>query len=381
LSKGNLWPKTLHYWVGALLALSAVPLLKHFHLPLQFDWLRLSGQYWLLLAERAIFAAAFLCVIGFPSTVWMPAFHRIWREKLRIVILALFCSGLWWAFGGVHGLVLTVDMVAIFEFRERFKTRTFFRATTNVLIPAFYLFCGLLLVSAYNNIIVSYRFFALSDATFNSLDQWLLGGLTVSRICHWALRVFPPSFFRLLEFVYFGLFTQVGAGLILTAAACGKKRGLQFVGTIMTAYYLALGLFYLWPSQGPFYLCSNHFSEFPAFLKTYVTQKQSIAGAQARWRHEPLSRISFDYYIAFPCMHIVQPLVVMWFLRAWKRAVVFLAVYDTVLLVAIVLLEWHYVVDILAGVAIAVIAIAATEGSAGLVATCAHAGRIPAPRG
>jgi len=331
---------------------------------MRFDWLGLAHQYWVLLAERAIFAAVILCLTGFPRTVWMPAFQRTWREKPRIVFLGLLFSGLWWTFGWVHGLVLTVDTVAILEFRERLRSQSSWRATADVLIPAFYLFCGLLLVSAYNDIIVSCRFFAVADAMFNSMDQWLLGGLTVARICHWALHVFPLSFFRFLEFVYFGLFSQVGAGLILTAIACGRRRGLQFVGTVLTAYYLALGLFYLWPSQGPYYLCLNHFSEFPAILKTYGAQKGSIAGAQARWSHEPLRRISFDYYIAFPCMHIVQPLVVMWFLRPWKRALVLLVVYNTVLLVAIVLLEWHYIVDILAGLAIAAIAIAASEGGA-----------------
>ncbi len=364
MSKGSLWPKTFHYWVSALLALAALPLLKRSHLPMQFDWLSLAFQYWVLLAERAIFATVILCLIGFPSTVWMPAFQRIWQEKLRIVILGLFFLGLWWTLGGVHGLILTVDTVAILEFRQRARTHRPWRATADVLIPALYLFCGLLLVSAYNDIIASCRFFAAADAMFNSMDQWLLVGLTVSRICHWSLRVLPLSFFRFLEFIYFGLFPQVGAGMILTAIACGRRRGLQFVGAVLTAYYLALGLFYVWPSQGPYYLCLNHFSQFPALLTTYAAQKGSIAGAQARWNHEPLHRIAFDYYIAFPCMHIVQPLVVMWFLRPWKRVVIFLAVYNTALLVAIVLLEWHYIVDVLAGLAVAAIAIAVSEGSA-----------------
>jgi PAP2 superfamily len=362
LSTSYEWTKNVCYWVSGLLALAAVPLLKHFHLPLRFDWAGLAYMYWVLLAERAIFAAVILCLIGFPRTIWMPALDRIWGEKLRIILLLVFLTVLWWNFGGAHALILTVDSVAILELRERLKSRGWGRVT-GVLLPALYLFAGLLLVSAYNDIILSSRFFAAADTMFDSLDRWLLRGLSVSHISHWGLQVFPLSVFRFLEFVYFSLFSQIGAGLILISIARGRRRGLQFVGAILIGYYLALGLFYLWPSQGPYYLCPNHFSEFPATLKTYAVQMGSIAGARARWNHEPLNRMSFDYYIAFPCMHIAQPLIVMWFLRPWHRTIAFLAVYNTVLLIAIVLLEWHYIVDILAGFVVAAAAIAVSESS------------------
>jgi len=342
-----------------------VPLLKRCNLPIRFDWLGLAYMYWLLLAERSIFAAVILYLIGIrPSGARSLTLGWIWRERLRTLLVLAYFSGLWWALGWAQGLLLTVDTVAILEFRERLKPQTLRRTAGAVLVPASYFFCGLLLVSAYNDIILSVRFFALADPALNSMDQWLLRGLTVSRICHWALRVFPLSFFQFLEFIYFGLFSQIGAGLILAVVFYGRRRGVQFVGTVLTAYYLALAMFYLWPSQGPYYLCTRHFSELPSILKTYAAQKGSIAGAQARWNREPLGRISFDYYIALPCMHIVQPLIVMWFLRAWKRVTVFLAAYNTLLLAAIVLLEWHYIVDILAGLIVAVVAIVAMDGDA-----------------
>jgi len=359
-SEQRQWPRHLHYYASALLGTAVLPLLRHFDLPWRFDWLGLAHQYWVVLAERAIFIAIVLCLIGFPSNVWMPVFRSMLHEKLRLVVLLAFFVGLLWTFGWRHGVVLTIDTVAILEFCHRRR----WRAAADILIPALYLFCGLLLVSAYNDIIVSCRFFAACDAAFNSMDQYLLHGLTVSQICHWAINTLPLWFFRLLEFVYFGLFTEIGAGLILVAGAYGRKRGLQFVGTLLIAYYIALGLFYLWPSQGPYYLCSGHFARFPSMLETYASQKGSIAGAEERWHHLPLARIAFDYYIAFPCMHIVLPLIVMWFLRAWRRILLLLVVYNTILLAAIVLLEWHYVVDILAGFIVAAAAIALCEGSA-----------------
>src|SRR5260370_22480116 len=156
---------------------------------------------------------------------------------------------------------------------------------------------------------------------------------------------------------------EVGGVLILARLCEGKIRGLQFVGTVLTAYCIALIVFYTWPSQGPYYLCAEHFSRFPSTLQAYTIEKVLIAKALARWNHEPLSRISTDYYIAFPCMHITQPLIVMWFLRRRKRIVAVLSAYDVLLVIAIVLLEWHYFVDILAAMPVAGIAIAITDFS------------------
>jgi hypothetical protein len=196
------------------------------------------------------------------------------------------------------------------------------------------------------------------------LDSRLLFGGSVSDLSHWALGIFPISVFHFLEFIYFGMFAQIGAALILAGLHDGKSRGLQFVGTILMAYYIALALFYVRPSQGPYYLCPDHFSRFPPSLQAYSIQKYLIAHSLALWNHIPIHRISADYFIAFPCMHIAQPLIVMWFLRRWKRIVLVLCAYDAVLIVSILLLEWHYFVDVIAGVMVAGISLAITEFSA-----------------
>ncbi len=363
LARKILWPRDLHYWATCFLFLAAIPLLRYFNLPFQFDWAGSAFQFWVLLAARAIFAAVILFLIGFPATAWIPILRKFFQQKARVVLFTMFSAGLCWGLGWRHGLLAAVDFFAILEFRAHFSGSKVLRATANVLLPAAYLFAGLLLVSAYNNIIASSRFFAAADPLFNAMDQRLMGGLTVSHISHWALGVISLTWFRIAEFIYYSLFSQIGAALILTAVVRGRRRSLQFVGTVLLAYYLALGLFYFWPSQGPYFLCPNHFSRFPASLDTYHAQQGSIAAAQARWNHQPLERMSFDYYIAFPCMHIAQPLVVLWFLWPWTRIRVALAIYDILLLAAILLLEWHYVVDILGGVIVAIAAIAVSEGN------------------
>jgi PAP2 superfamily len=333
------------------------------HLPLRFDWTVLATTFWLVLAAQSIFVTVLLLFIGFPVKTFAPVLQRLGRDKSRMAMVLAYFLILWWSFTWVKALVLTVDTIAVIELRERLNLRDLRKAVLAVLWPALYLFAGFLLIFAYNDVIASVRFSFANDAAFNSIDRRLLHGTSVSDLSHWAIGTFPISFFHFLEFIYFGMFTQVGAALILTSLCYGKSRGLQFVGTVLTAYCIALIVFSVWPSQGPYYLCAEHFSRFPSTLQAYTIEKVLITKALARWNHQPMSRISTDYYIAFPCMHITQPLIVMWFLRRWKRIVAVLVAYDVLLVIAIVLLEWHYFVDILAAVPVAGIAIAITDFS------------------
>ncbi len=357
------WPGNFHYWASASLALALVPFLRRLDLPFNFDWPSLLFGYWVVLAAKAVCAAAlFYLVESSAKGTIDPALQRFWAHKANILLVLAYFALLTWLLNWASALILTFCSVVMLEVCRRVEVNGLLRFCRATLPPALYLFFGLLLVSAYNDVILSIRFFGAYDVAFSSMDKWLLHGYSVPGICHWALQSLPLSIFRFLEFVYYGMFAVLGAGLILTCLCYGRSRGFQFVGAILTGYYLALLLFYIWPSQGPYYLCPTHFSEFPSVLATYGLQKGSIAGAEALWNHERLRRISFAYYIAFPCMHIAQPLIVMWFLWAWKRMRLVLVGYNVLLLAAILLLEWHYIVDVLAGVGIAVVAIVAVDG-------------------
>jgi PAP2 superfamily protein len=365
-------PRYWHYWVSLLLCVALIPVLRGQHLPVKFDWITLGIAYWIVLATQSIFLAALLALIGLPRQQALdPLFARYREKPLRIVPVLFYFAFLVWATSGMKALVLTVDTVALLELGyrqvdQRQRAHGLRQAAASVLPAAAYLFFGFLMVLAYNSAIVSARD-SFYDPALARIDRFLLRGHSVSDASHWAVGAFPPFFFRALEFIYFGMFPQMGAAMILLGlcdgkTSDGKKQALQFVGTILMSYYLALALFYLWPSKGPYYLCPEHFSRFPAWLQTYRIQKTLIAHALARWHHEPLARISTDYYIGLPCMHIAQPLIVMWFLRRWRGMVVALAVYDFFLIAAVVLLEWHYVIDIIAGVFVAALAIAITDG-------------------
>jgi hypothetical protein len=110
--------------------------------------------------------------------------------------------------------------------------------------------------------------------------------------------------------------------------------------------------------MGPFYTCPDHFLHFPQSLKSFGFQQNLIANAKLlASQSKGLSQVNTDFFIAFPSLHIADPLIVLWFLRPWKRMVYCLLIYDLLLIPSILLLEWHYAVDLIGGVAVATIAV------------------------
>ncbi|HEV2423998.1 MAG TPA: phosphatase PAP2 family protein [Terriglobia bacterium] len=349
----------VHFYLTGVMALTLIPALKAARLPLQFDWTRLV-QAWTGLMFHAIFLACVLYVIagGYNATL-CPVLLRYWKDKRRLILLVPLLAELLWLFTPAVAAVVTVAFLAIIELAERTRRKpgALPEAARAVVLPGAYLFLGLVMVFAYNDVIVSSRFFAAYDPVFNRADSWILHGATVSRIAHKVGAHLPMAAYRFLEFVYFGMFSQIGAGIILVALYLGMSKAFRLVGTLLTAYCFALLCFYFWPSHGPYYSCPIHFAAFPHQLTSYGAQQTLLARARALWEGRGIASIGTDYYIAFPCMHIAQPLIVMWFLRPWKRVLAVLAGVNAVLVSAILLLEWHYLVDILGGVAVAALAV------------------------
>jgi hypothetical protein len=351
-----------HWILTVFFILALIPAFRAAHLPLAVSWQRLLSAYWGGLAARAIFCAVLLWVIGFPlERTLKPLYARYMSQKARFLFLFPFAAAMIWEFGLGLGTMVIVDGMALAEILDRCQGNL--ESITNLLRPllpaSVYLFAGLVMVFAYNDLIAAHEFLGAYDGFFLKMDTSLLRGATVSEIAHRVLTHFSPRGLDFVEFVYYGMFGQIGAALIIVAFCCGKREALRYVGTILTAYYLALVIFYLWPSMGPFYTCSRHFNDFPRTLATYGIQQSAMLKARLLASpYKSLNRVDTDYFIAFPCMHVAQPLVVIWFLRRWKRVVIALVVYDLVLAPAILILEWHYLVDLLGGILVAIVAIA-----------------------
>jgi hypothetical protein len=149
--------------------------------------------------------------------------------------------------------------------------------------------------------------------------------------------------------------------MILLALRSSRTHSIQFVASVLTAYYLALICFYFIAATGPYYVCSTHELIFPKNLGMYTGQVDLSARLTALRAHQSLSVVGLDYYIAIPSMHLAQPLIAFWFVRRWKRIAALLLAYNIILVPTILLLEQHYGVDLLGAVLVAVAAIAIVE--------------------
>ena len=352
----------LHWVIALLMAIAVVPLFRSIGAPLQIDFTGMAGAYWIGTAAHALFVAVVLAVLGLPwqQTV-QPLLNRYRQQKMRLPFLLIFAVWMLWLFGWSLGLVVIVDGIAVAELLDRGPDR-FGSRIIDVLIPAAYLFFVVLLVYAYNHAFAYMKFAGAWDPLLNALDARVFG-LTVSQAAGWFQAHLPARFYEWVEYAYSSLYGQVGAVLAVTALSAGRREAMRYVGTLMIAYTLALAIFFFIPNSGPFILRAK--PNFPNSLNTALVQQAIVVKAQLLSQHQlampEIRQINLlDYYIGFPSMHVAMSLVAIWFARRWRRMALLLAVLNLLVFWAIVLLEWHYFIDLVGGVAVAAAAIGLT---------------------
>jgi PAP2 superfamily len=349
------------HWVGtAVLILALVPAFAAARLPFRLDWSRFFMTYWVSLTFRSIFFAIILYTVAHPRKTLGVFWRRCWNQKPRLIFLALFVGVMFWAFAWNGALILTVDIIAVLELSDRGVLVRFQRSMPTILAASAYLFVGLILLMCYNDIVASLKFAGTNAPALNHLDSILLGGWTIPRLATAARQWIPESGFNVLGVIYFGMFGQLGACLLFTSLS-GRKRTFEYVGTLLIAFYIAIAVFYLWPTMGPFVLSSAALQH----PTTAIQQVQAVLiyRVHAYLAHQNVPSIGTDYYIGIPCMHVAEPMIVLWFLRKEKKIAALLIAYDVVLIGAILLLQWHFFSGLLGGFLVAGLAIYLTERS------------------
>jgi hypothetical protein len=300
-----------------------VPLAHLVRLSLHIAWTFNLVEFWLKIGPLSVLVAVLLAFIQFPHET---------RLSVRMLL----------EYGKADAKITSLAMT--------------------ILPLGLYLFLGLLLVSIYNDIIVSARFFATYDAQALRVDSWLLGGSSISTIAHNTLDHLPHWFTAAEVRIYYWMFLQIGACLLLVTAKGGREAGMRFTGTVLMAYYIALVIFFVIPIQGPYYTCASHMAR-SVNLPFYQNQEVGLSRLNAFWSHRFVGSIGFDYWIGFPALHIAQPVIILWFTRRWRRIFWMLAAYDVPLFASTMLLEQHYAVDVIGGFLVGILAIAITDCS------------------
>ncbi len=341
------------------------PLFKAARLPFRIDVFGMAGAYWAGTLSSGAFGAILLTLICCsPKVTVRPWLARHNAQKGRIAITVILAAVLILLLGPREGSIITIISFGVTELLER-RRDTFAAALADVVVPAFYLFIGMALVFSYNHALAGIRNPQTYDAFLDHLDATLFHA-NASRIAHWSLSHLPLGYFRVLESVYYGLFAQLSALIVLMALLRDRKYSIKYVRTILVCYAIALVVYSILPAKGPYSTCPFHLSSYPRSLITYWTQDGLATRAHMLWVHNltpgVIDVVSQDYFISFPSLHVALPIIALWFIRPWKRiAYLLLAGYVFLMLPAILLLEWHYVVDFFGGFAAASLAIWLTE--------------------
>jgi hypothetical protein len=225
-----------------------------------------------------------------------------------------------------------------------------------------YLALGVLVGIYYGAVVVSVRGYDLYDVAFARIDSVVLFGHSVIGISHGATALVPAA-----ECIYLAMFGIMGAGVILLCLSDQCPMAFEMSSSIIVAYILSAICFALWPSAGPFSLCSDHLSHFPHHSVSLPIQQRALSSAARLWQHKGVVTVPLAYFFSFPAMHLAQPLIVAWFVRRWKRASALIVIYCTLLIPAILVLEWHYFADIIGGIVVAVLSVVLVEGYPGFV--------------
>ncbi len=313
--------RNFHFAATLALTLALPFAMQAARFPVRFNWPQYFVSYWFVFGFRSILGAALFLVIGCPEQ------FRLWLKSppSKAPLATQFAQ-------------LTRRAAAVF-------------------LPAAYLFVGLIVAFSYNDIIAALKFNFHADTRLNRIDAWMMHGLTVSHLAHLAAARVPLRTFDIMTFVYFLLFPALGSTLVFLALQSGAVRAMQFVGALMTSYVIVVGCFYLIPAVGPFVICPDHFSVFPRTMKMYASHYEYIEILKGYIAGHRPNVLAPHYFAALPCMHIVQPLIALWFVRPWKRVAMAFLIFNILLIPCILLLEQHYVIDLLAAIPLTALAI------------------------
>ncbi len=328
----------IHALIFTLAAIALVPAAHYARIRLVFSNETLG--LFLSWIGLSILTAAALYQVGVPG-----AWHPFFRKTTRFIPTLVLGLVLAWQFGPSHGFWLALLILCIMEFSFR---KVGWRRAGDALLLWIYLAASIRMAFAYSSIIVTLRPCTEYDEALSRIDSHLMFGWTVAQFSSWGAPLFSWA-----SLIYYSIFGILGAGIIFLCLAGERNTAARLSGAILVAYSISLAVFYFFPAQGPFL-----FSPLPMHTLTATLQSTSLASARALYHHSGWMDSQSSYYVAFPSLHMAQPLIVAWYLRRWRRVLGILSVYCGLLVPSILILRWHYLVDILGGILVAIVAVA-----------------------
>lgn len=233
--------------------------------------------------------------------------------------------------------------------RHRWTGRRLVLASSGLLAYHLVYFC-------YHNLKSWVAFRPLRDSVLARWDHWLFFGHTPAVLLHDLLGQHVAAY--VLMFFYESFTTVVSISVVAAVVFVDRvERGYVFLVSGMWTWIFGVGSYYLLPSIGPFHQAPADFAGLPHTMiqdtqAKYVAQRTHLLA-------DPHAHDAFAQLGAFASLHVALTTLVLLMAHHYglRRATRAMVVFVGITMVATVYLGWHYAVDDVAGIVIAVVSV------------------------
>jgi hypothetical protein len=199
-------------------------------------------------------------------------------------------------------------------------------------------------------------FNAPRDALLRRVDYWLFLGHSPAVLLHRLLGQHWADY--VLTVVYQSFSAWVPLSVVVVLAFANRIRDAYlFLASAVWVWVLGVASYYLIPSLGPFASAPHHFAHLPHSVVT-STQAQFMGERLYLLRH-PSDSDAFSQLAAFASLHVgftcMTLLVMRHFGFRWQSRA--MMVYLGAVMLATVYLGWHFAIDDVAGLVLALAAV------------------------
>lgn len=195
------------------------------------------------------------------------------------------------------------------------------------------------------------------DGSIIALEGHLFGFVPHRVVAVWGAA--HPHVVKLCDWVYFHFFDHMALTTVLLAGMRKHAQRTEYLGALALCYLIGGPIYHLIPARGPGFFELRYFH----FLER---SDLTVSGIRF-WLHDNTRAVlqgkaaevrTWGYIACMPSLHIAQEVVMLYYSRGSRLALALAASFTVVTLFAVVLLGFHYPLDSLAGVLLAIVAIA-----------------------
>lgn len=195
------------------------------------------------------------------------------------------------------------------------------------------------------------------DGSIIALESRLFGFVPHRALALWGAA--HPHVVTVCDWAYFHFFDHMALTTVLLAGMRKHAQRTEYLGALALCYLIGGPIYHLIPARGPGFFELRYFH----FLER---SDLTVSGIRF-WLHDNTRAVlqgtagevrTWGYIACMPSLHVAQEVVMLYYARASRLALVLAGSFTLVTLFAVVLLGFHYPVDSLAGIALAVVAIA-----------------------